>query len=152
MADWINTLLSPTRMISKSPVENNVASHRFCFCIQSWNRLAYFFLFFFFQSSYHGTFHFHFYYCNLLFHSSDTFYPAALKGSEVTALKSSEVLSSPEQAGMWAVGHEGGRAAGQAIPVNTLTSAIFHVSFSNDARIFTALRSQSSLIMEVLPH
>ena len=64
------------------------------------------------------------------------FYPAALKGSGV--------LSYPERAG--------GRAAGQTSPVNTLTSIIFHGSFSNLARTFIALRSRTSSIMEVLPH
>ena len=64
------------------------------------------------------------------------FYPAALKGSGV--------LSYPE----WA----GGRAAGQTRPVNTLTSIIFHGSFSNLARTFITLRSRTSSIMEVLPH
>ena len=46
------------------------------------------------------------------------FYPTALKGSGV--------LSSPERAGGWAAGHTS--------PVNTLTSIIFHGSFSNLAR------------------
>ena len=64
------------------------------------------------------------------------YYPAALKGSGV--------LSYPEQAG--------GRAAGQTSPVNTLTSIIFHKSFSNFARTFITLRSRTSSIMEVLPH
>ena len=45
-----------------------------------------------------------------------------------------------------------GRAAGQTSPVNTLTSIIFHGSFSNLARTFIALRSRTSSIMEVLPH
>ena len=35
-----------------------------------------------------------------------------------------------------------GRAAGQTSPVNTLTSTIFHGSFSNLARTFITLRSQ----------
>ena len=64
------------------------------------------------------------------------YYPAALKGCGV--------LSSPERAG--------GRAAGQTSAVNTLTSTIFHGSFSNLARTFIALRSRTSSIMEVLPH
>ena len=64
------------------------------------------------------------------------FYPAALKGSGV--------LSYPERAG--------GRAAGQTSPVNTLTSIIFHGSFSNLARSFITIRSRTSSIMEVLPH
>ena len=64
------------------------------------------------------------------------FYPVALKGSGV--------LSSPERAGGW--------AAGQTSPVNTLTSIIFHGSFSNLARTFITLRSRTSSIMEVLPH
>ena len=46
----------------------------------------------------------------------------------------------------------GGRAAGQTSPVNTLTSIIFHGSFSNLARAFITLKSQTSSIMEVLPH
>ena len=54
------------------------------------------------------------------------------------------LLSSPERAGGW--------ASGQTSPVNTLTSTIFHGSFSNLARTFIALRSRTSLIMEVLPH
>ena len=45
-----------------------------------------------------------------------------------------------------------GRAAGQTSPVNTLTSIIFHGSFSNLTRTFITLRSLTSLIMEVLPH
>ena len=45
-----------------------------------------------------------------------------------------------------------GRAAGQKSPVNTLTSIIFHESFSNLARTFITLRSRTSSIMEVLPH
>ena len=49
-------------------------------------------------------------------------------------------------------GRTGGRAAGQTSPVNTLTSTIFHGSFSNLARTFIALRSRTSSIMEVLPH
>ena len=49
-------------------------------------------------------------------------------------------------------GRAGGRAAGQTSPVNTLTSIIFHGSFSNLARTFIALRSRTSSIMEVLPH
>ena len=49
-------------------------------------------------------------------------------------------------------GRAGGRAAGQTSPVNTLTSIIFHRSFSNLARTFIALRSRTSSIMEVLPH
>ena len=64
-----------------------------------------------------------------------SFYSAALKGSGVL---------SPERAG--------GRVAGQTSPVNTLTSAIFHGSFSNLAGTFIALTSQMSLIMQVLPH
>ena len=60
------------------------------------------------------------------------FYPAALNGSGV--------LLYPE------------RAAGQKSPVNTLTSIIFHGSFSSLARTFITLRSQTSSIMEVLPH
>ena len=59
-------------------------------------------------------------------------------------LKGCGVLSSPERAG--------GRAAGQTSAVNTLTSTIFHGSFSNLARTFIALRSRTSSIMEVLPH
>ena len=46
----------------------------------------------------------------------------------------------------------GGRAAGQTSPVNTLTSIIFHGSFSNLGRTFITLRSRTSSIMEVLPH
>ena len=38
------------------------------------------------------------------------------------------------------------------ITVNTLTSIIFHGSFSNLARTFIVLRSRTSSIMEVLPH
>ena len=49
-------------------------------------------------------------------------------------------------------GRVGWRAAGQNSPVNTLTSTIFHRSFWNLARTFITLRSQTSLIMEVLPH
>ena len=49
-------------------------------------------------------------------------------------------------------GRAGGRAAGQTSPVNTLTSIIFHGSFSNLARTFITLRSRTSSIMEVLPH
>ena len=49
-------------------------------------------------------------------------------------------------------GRVGGRAAGQTSPVNTLTSIIFHGSFSNLARTFIVLRSRTSSIMEVLPH
>ena len=64
------------------------------------------------------------------------FHPAALKGSGV--------LSYPERAG--------GRAARQTNPVNTLTSIIFHGSFSYLARTFITLRSRTSSIMEVLPH
>ena len=64
------------------------------------------------------------------------FYPAALKGSGV--------LSYPERAGGW--------AAGQTSPVNTLTSILFHGSFSNLARTFITLRSRTSSIVEVLPH
>ena len=64
------------------------------------------------------------------------FYPAALKGSGV--------LSYPERAG--------GRAAGQTSPVNTLTSIIFHGSFSNFARTFITIRSLTSSIIKVLPH
>ena len=45
-----------------------------------------------------------------------------------------------------------GRAAGQTSPVNTLTSIIFHGSFSNLARTFITIRSRTSSIMEVLPH
>ena len=45
-----------------------------------------------------------------------------------------------------------GRVAGQTSPVNTLTSIIFHGSFSNLARTFITLRSWTSSIMEVLPH
>ena len=45
-----------------------------------------------------------------------------------------------------------GRATGQTSPVNTLTSIIFHGSFSNLARTFITLRFQTSSIMEVLPH
>ena len=45
-----------------------------------------------------------------------------------------------------------GRAGGRASPVNTLTSVIFHGSFSNLARTFNILWSRTSLIMEVLPH
>ena len=71
-----------------------------------------------------------------LINSNITFYPAVLKGSGV--------LSYPERAG--------GRAAGQTSPVNTLTSIIFHGSFSNLARIFITLRYRTSSIMEVLPH
>ena len=41
---------------------------------------------------------------------------------------------------------------GQTSPVNTLTSIIFHGSFSNLARTFIVLRSRTSSIMEVLPH
>ena len=44
------------------------------------------------------------------------------------------------------------RAAGQISPVNTLTSIIFHGSFSNLARTFITLRSRTSSMMEVLPH
>ena len=61
-----------------------------------------------------------------------------------SALKGSGVLSYPERAGEW--------AAGQTSPVNTLTSIIFHGSFSNLARTFITLRSRTSSIMEVLPH
>ena len=50
----------------------------------------------------------------------------------------------PERAG-W-------RAAGQTSPVNTLTSILFHWSFSNLARTFITLRSRTRSIMEVLPH
>ena len=73
---------------------------------------------------------------NICLDTSYHFYPAALKGSGV--------LSYPERAG--------GRAAGQTSPVNTLTSIIFHGSFSNLARTFITLRSRTSSIMEVLPH
>ena len=45
-----------------------------------------------------------------------------------------------------------GRAAGQTSPVNTFTSILIHGSFSNFARTFITLRSQTSLIMEVLPY
>ena len=49
-------------------------------------------------------------------------------------------------------GRVGRRAAGQTSPVNTLTSIIFHGSFSNLARTFITLRSRTSSIMKVLPH
>ena len=65
------------------------------------------------------------------------FYPAALKAPGYCRTPSG-----------WA----GGRAAGQTSPVNTLTSIIFHGSFSNLARTFIVLRSRTSSIMEVLPH
>ena len=58
--------------------------------------------------------------------------------------KGSGVLSYPERAGR--------RAAGQTSPVNTLTSILFHGSFSNLARTFITLRSRTTSIMEVLPH
>ena len=70
-----------------------------------------------------------------------SFYPAALKGSGYCRTPSGR-----------AGGRTGGRAAGQTSPVNTLTSIIFHGSFSNLARTFIALRSRTSSIMEVLPH
>ena len=38
------------------------------------------------------------------------------------------------------------------ITVNTLTSIIFHGSFSNLVRTFITLRSRTSSMMEVLPH
>ena len=78
-------------------------------------------------STTHG-FHWHIY--------AISFYPVALKGSGV--------LSYPERAG--------GRVAGQTSPVNTLTSILFHGSFSNLARTFIILRSRTISIMEVLPH
>ena len=46
----------------------------------------------------------------------------------------------------------GGQVAGQTSPVNTLTSIIFHGSFSDLARTFITLRSRTSSIMEILPH
>ena len=66
-----------------------------------------------------------------------SFYPAALKAPGYCRTPS---------------GRAGGRAAGQTSPVNTLTSIIFHGSFSNLARTFIVLRSRTSSIMEVLPH
>ena len=69
------------------------------------------------------------------------FYPAALKAPGYCRTPSGR-----------AGGRTGGRAAGQTSPVNTLTSIIFHGSFSNLARTFIVLRSRTSSIMEVLPH
>ena len=56
--------------------------------------------------------------------------------------------------GLWGivVPRAGGQAAGQTSHVNTLTSTIFHGSFSILARTFITLRSRTSSIMEVLPH
>ena len=49
-------------------------------------------------------------------------------------------------------GWAAGQATGQTSPVNTLTSIIFHGSFSNLARTFITLTSRMSSIMELLPY
>ena len=66
----------------------------------------------------------------------------AVKRCVTGPLRGSGILSSPE----WVGGH----VAGQTSPVNTLTSAIFHGSFSNLAWTFIAVKSRTSSIMEIL--